>query len=324
MKSRQKKLIALGAAITCAVLALGLSRPGRAELLRLVARVIPPAKTTETPGTAPVRPVSVAAQGLDVGQRARLAHGWSSSIVTSFARGSIIYYDSNGRATSQYAITIARAYPDRVRVEIDRGDSREVFGFDRTAAWRGGAANLSDTQARDIRAAARFCPERLFVDRDKGAAYREVGQRIEDAAQVDASADWAGAPATGRGEGPPNATPQPEQIVFDQVESGDSLGPPATRTDAGDVRRVYYYVDAATSLVSAARWLEPDNPRKSIDDATVSFTDVRVDFADWRDVNGVKWPFKLAHSTGGRLDFRIVLNGVRVNVSLADGVFQAP
>jgi hypothetical protein len=87
---------------------------------------------------------------------------------------------------------------------------------------------------------------------------------------------------------------------------------------------VYYYVDAATSMVSTARWLEPDNPRKSIDDGTASFTDIRVDFSDWRPASGVKWPFKLVHSTGGRVDFKIVLNEVIVNQSLADAVFQKP
>jgi len=286
-----------------------------------MSRVVPAlVKRASSPGedADTTRASSLAATGLDIEQRARAAHGWRADIANSLARGSIIYYDTSGRATGQYAVTILRGYPDRVRVEIDRGSTRETFGFNQTSAWKGGVANPTAAQERDIRALVRFCPERLFVSRAGGAAYREAGQRIDDIRPMDGSSDWTSAPSSGASE------TQADQTIFDQVEVTDSLGPAASRSAAGDVRRLYYYVDTKSSLVSAARWLEPDDPRKSIDDEAASFTDVRVDFGDWRESGGVKWPFRIVHSTGGRVDFKLVLNEVKVNESLAEAVFQRP
>ena len=238
-----------------------------------------------------------------VEQRARAAHRWSGSVLDSVARGAIIYYDASGEATGQYAITIFRGYPDKVRVEIDRGRSAEVFGFDQTSAWKGGVPNLKEEDARDIRAMVRICPERLFVTRGGGSAYREAGRRIEDSPPV----------ASGGG---------PTPVVFDQVEMADTLGPAAGASRAGDRRSVYYYVNQATSLVETARWLEPDDPRQDPDDEGAVLTDIRVDFGGWREVSGVTWPFEITHSSGGRVDYRIVLNEVRMNQGLTDAVFK--
>ena len=199
-------------------------------------------------------------------------------------------------------------------VEIDRGQNREVIGFDRSSAWKDGSPGLSESQARDIRAIARVCPEHLFTARAAGSSYREVGQRIEDstAAAVTAT-DWTSGSET---------STAPPQRVLNQIEVVDSLGSPATRSNPGDVRRVCYYVDAGTALIASARWLEPDNPRGSVDDSSIAFSDIRVDFNDWRDVGGVKWAYRTTHSTGGKVDFKIVLNDVRVNVAVDDAVFQ--
>jgi len=310
LKTKTKLTIAASA---LALLALVAATPARAVLTRLAAHVVPllarHAEPAHTP--APVSVSTAVVSTVDVEQRARAAHGWTSSVVNSVARGSIIFYDSTGRATGQFGITISRAYPDKVRFEVNRGTSTDISGFDHTTPWKAGVANLSDTAARDIRALARICPERLFATRDTGAAYREVGQRIEDIAQTSTAPD----PDAG-------LSPVVGQQYFDQVEMRDSLGPAPTKTNPGDVRRIYYYVDQATSMVSTARWLEPDNPKKSIDDATASFTDIRVDFGDWRDVGGLKMPFRVMHSTGGRVDFRIVLNDVNLNQSLAPNTFQ--
>jgi hypothetical protein len=303
--------ITIGVLLLCVLTTVSLSRSARSALKGVISGIVAPT-VRSSPASGPLTSPAASAT-LDVEQRARAAHGWSNSIATSVAQGSIIYYDSSGRATGQYAITLTRGYPDRVRVDINRGSS-DASGFDQTSAWEGGVVNLTDVQARDIRAVARFCPERLFVERDAGAPYREAGQRIEDPAPPGTLADWTTA----------SSIASPSQTVFDQVEMTDSLGPVPTKSNPGDVRRIYYYVDSATSLVSTARWLEPDSPRKSIDDATAAFTDIRVDFGDWRDVNGVKLPFKVTHSTGGRVDFRILWNELTLNQSIPDSIFQMP
>ena len=81
------------------------------------------------------------------------------------------------------------------------------------------------------------------------AGYREAGRRIED-----------------------NSDASPNQLIFDQVEMSDTIGPAPLPGRVGDRRRVYYYVNQTDSLVSTVRWLEPDNPRQLIDDQTVAFS----------------------------------------------------
>ncbi|HLG13448.1 MAG TPA: hypothetical protein VJH03_02840, partial [Blastocatellia bacterium] len=171
-----------------------------------------------------------------VEQRARAAHRWSGSVLDSVARGAIIYYDASGEATGQYAITIFRGYPDKVRVEIDRGRSAEVFGFDQTSAWKGGVPNLKEEDARDIRAMVRICPERLFVTRGGGSAYREAGRRIEDS------------PPAASGGGPTGAAGPPTPVVFDQVEMADTLGPAAGASRGGTAGR------STTTWIRRRRW----------------------------------------------------------------------
>src|SRR5262249_7103707 len=156
-----------------AAVALGLmtglvaASPTRTVFKRLIARVAPSLAIGSEPTITRLPQVQTPA-GTDVEQRARTAHGWSSAISNSVAQGSIIYYDINGRASAQYSITISRAYPDRVRVDINRGGVVEAFGFDQVIAWRRGAPILTASQLRDIRSFARLCPERLFVSRAAG------------------------------------------------------------------------------------------------------------------------------------------------------------
>src|SRR5262249_28366981 len=157
MTATRKKLLTGATILIASVFAIaGVSKPGRGMLARLIDRF---AAHQQSPTAVAER----SRDGLDVEQRARAAHGWTPQIANSVAQGSISYYDASGVATSQHAITITRGYPDRVRVEINRGANVEVFGFDQTSSWKRGAAKLKDTEARDIRAFARMCPERLFV-----------------------------------------------------------------------------------------------------------------------------------------------------------------
>jgi hypothetical protein len=300
--NRQRKLLIVVPLVLLA-LAIVAIKPARGALGRFVSRIVPALSEN---GERPI-PTSGSSENLtatpmlDVEQRARAAHGWSSTVVNSVARGAIIYYDQNGVATEQAALTVYRSYPDRVRVELYRRSGSEVLGFDSLGAWKSGVTILSAEQARDIRAYIRYAPERLFVTRDAGAAYREAGRRIED-----------------------NSAASPNQLTFDQVEMLDTIGPAPLPGRVGDRRLVYYYVNQTDSLVGTARWLEPDNPRQLIDDQNVAFIDVRADFSRWTRVAGVLWPFEVTHWQGGRVDYRVVIRQVLVNQSLADSIFQRP
>jgi hypothetical protein len=210
-------------------------------------------------------------------------------------RGSIIYYDSEEKPTGQWAVSIYRKYPENVRVEVSRKDGIEAIGFDGRDAWKNSEAALTQEAARDIRTLIRLWPERLFVTRGRGASYREAGSRIED-------------------------LPDGKQVYLDQVELEDEVG----QARAADLRQVYYYVNRESSFVESARWLEPDNPTRRVDETGVALRDMRADFGNFREAGGVMWPTEVTHRSGGRISFRIRVNDVQVNQSLADSLFQKP
>jgi len=290
MKINRKRMMIGGAAIVFLLAAVAMSEPGRAALGRMMALILPEAKPAiETSGASTSAP-----QSQDAEERARQRHGWNGGITTSLIRGSIIYFDKDERAIEQWAVTIYRRYPEQARVEINRGNGVEVYGFDGTRAWREGTARLTEEAARDIRAMVRIWPERLFVTRARGAGYRESGQRVEPAE---------------------NGT-----VIQDQVEMEDSIGP--TTISIPDRRRVSYYINRESAIVEMASWLEPDDPRRRIDDEGVSLMDVRVEFGRWKTVGGVMWPMEITHSQGGRRDFRIEVNEVVVNTQIDDAKFR--
>jgi hypothetical protein len=303
MRNLQGKRLALLAAALVGLLAVaGVSKPGRATLGKIISAAGLGRERHSYGAVADATDdVKETAASQDVEQRARAAHGWQASVTNSIVRGELLRFDPNGTLQQQWAITVYRKYPDRLRVEIQRIGAVDVFGMDNSGAWKAGAASLSEPEARDVRAFLRLFPERLFLNRAGGASYREVGQRFEDRVEVPA-----------------------QPVFFDQVEAEDLIGPPPAPPRPGDRRMLYYYVDQEASLVSTARWLEPDDPTQLIDDPGVSLTDVRVDFADWRTVSGMKWPFRITHQLGGRVDFRIDMNQVLVNQSMPDTFFQRP
>ncbi|MCI0487551.1 MAG: hypothetical protein L0229_13240, partial [Blastocatellia bacterium] len=90
----------------------------------------------------------------------------------------------------------------------------------------------------------------------------------------------------------------------------------------GDRRRVIYYVEKTTHTIQSVRWLEPDDPRREVSGGRGPMTDVRVEFSDWRTVEGVLWPFEVVRWSGGRVEYRIVLNEVKMNQTLGDSIFQ--
>jgi hypothetical protein len=287
MKINRKRMMVAGAATVFLLAAVAMSEPGRAALGRVMALILPEAKPAVETSSASTEP-----QSQDVEQRARQKHGWNAGVATSLLRGSIIYFDKDERAVEQWAVTIYRRYPEQARVEINRGKGVEVYGFDGTKAWRDGAARLTEEEARDIRAMVRIWPERLFVTRARGAAYRESGQRVEPS--------------------------ESGTLIQDQVEMEDTVGP----AGAGDRRRVSYYINRESSVVEMASWLEPDDPRRKIDDAGVPLVDVRVEFGKWKSVGGVLWPMEVVHREGGRKDFRIEVNEVVVNAQIDDAKFR--
>lgn len=283
--SRKKVQIAVIAAILL-LAAVASSKPGRAALVKVISMVRPQPTVTTTTAVAPQT-------ARDVEERARARHGWTRDIRTSVMRGSIIYYDSEEQPTGQWAVSIYRKYPESVRVEISRRDGTLAMGFDGRDAWKTGESAPTPEEARDIRSLIRIWPERLFVTRDSGAGYREAGNRIEELASG-------------------------EQVFLDQVEMEDEVG----QVRSADLRQVYYYVNRDSSFVEAARWLEPDNPARRVDETGVALRDMRADFGSFREAGGVMWPTEITHRSGGRIAFRIKVNEVKVNQPLPDSMFQ--
>jgi len=290
----------------CLLAAVALSNRGRTTIRRLAAKLT--GSPTATLATGPGEPTAVAQAGPDVEQRARIRHGWTSSITNSVVQGTIITYNRNGGVIDQANLTVYRAYPNRVRVELSRGGVVETMGFDGISAWRAGTANLPAARAREIRAFLRAWPDRLFSSRDGGAVYREAGPRLESSKPA---RPWQGATHLAR------------PVAYEQVEMQDVLVPAAAGLP-GDRRSVTYYVNRETATIEASRWLEPDNPLRAITDPDAPKLDVRVDFGDWRRVGPVLWPYDIVHWLGGRVDFRITVSQVQINQPLADVIFQSP
>jgi len=304
MKHVTAKHIAISLAFMTLLCTIGLSKPGRLALGHLVSLM---SSSNSAKGTVKeMAPSGTLAAGAtandDVERRARARHGWDSTIANSVMRGTVTYYDVDGNVTDRADITVYRKYPQLLRIEILRNGTLDVLGFDQVRAWKLGAINITEEDARDIRSFLRIGPERLFVTRGEGSPYREAGLRVEDSAPSDAGSV--------------------SSVILEQVQMEDTLGPAPNTGRAGDRRNIYYYVDHDSSTVLTARWLEPDDPRRRIGDPNTSLTDVRVDFGGWQRVSGVLWPFEIRHQFGGRVDYRIQLNRVRVNQPIVDSLFQ--
>ena len=113
-------------------------------------------------------------------------------------------------------------------------------------------------------------------------------------------------------------------LELEQVEMEDVIGLPPALGRAGDRRLVTYYINSQDFTIESARWLEPDDPQRNIDDPQSATMDVRIDFDDWQRMGGVLWPFDIVHWMGGKVDYRIVVTQVQVNQPLADTIFQNP
>jgi len=298
MRSKRSLAIAVGAMLLLCVVAV--SNPGRRALARM-ASVMAPAPVTQT--------------NQDVEQRAKARHGWGPGITSSVVRGSIIYYDPNGMPVRVAGVTIYRKHPDRLRVELDRAGEVETRGFDGAGAWKAGAETISEEEARDIRALLRVFPERLFVTRGAGARYREAGQRVDEDV-VEETVPIAASPNGEQG--------RRRVKVTHQVEMEDELGPRGEQGRAGDRRLVYYSINPEDATVEAAQWLEPLDPRREVEDRSAVLIDSRVEFGDWRRVEGALLPFRIMHQWGGRVDYEIRVSEVLVNQEMPDTIFQNP
>ena len=299
MRINRKKLIITA---TVAVLLLAIaaaSKPGRKALGSLYSML--GGKTAASPALP---------AGPDVEQRARSKHGWTN-VITSTLRGTITYFDPNGAIARRANVTIYQKHPDRLRVDIEQDGLIISQGFSHGEVWQARAESLTEEAERDIRAWLRLFPERLFLVRGAGASYREVGRHLEDSRP--------GSP----GRGPSDVRPARE---LDEVEIEDVIGPPASNpTRLSDRRMITYLIDPETSIVHAARWMEPDDPTEEVTEgANVATKVVRVDYAGWRRVEGVLWPMEVTHWLGGRVDFRVDVKDVLVNQQLADTSFRDP
>lgn len=290
MKIIRKRSSIIAFAIVCLLSAAAFSKPGRATITKVLA---------------------VLQQAPDVEQRARSKHGWSAAEVNSVVRGTITYYDQNGMSVARAGLTLYRAYPSMLRMELNRNGVVEVSGFDQVKAWRAGVAQLNEQQARDIRAILRMWPERLFVARAAGMKYREVGRFVDDSNLVPTAIATPSSPSV----------KQPR--AFDQVEIEDTIGAPPALTEIRDRRLVSYLIDRESLLVSGAKWLEPDKPGL-INNPKTPLTSMSLDFSRYGKVNGVSWPMEVTHRMGGKVDFRIQVTDVLMNQPLPDTLFVKP
>jgi hypothetical protein len=307
------KLILI-AALALSLLAAGsLSVPGRSTLGRILALARPASRPEIAGGRGASPGPSPSPQDPDIEQKARVAHGWHSSIEDSVITGSVNFFDRNGFISRQASIKILRKYPEFVRIELTAAgtgsgsDRLTVMGFDGIAAWKQGLATLTNAEARDIRAWVRASPERLFVSRDNGHTYGESPSIYEDHRPA--------APERGPVD---LATP----IVFNQARVIDTLGPPVGGGKAGDRRVIKYYVNAADSIINAALWAEPDDPNMDPADRNTDTLAVRVDYSAWQELDGVIWPFEITHWLGGKVDFRVTVSQVQTNQHLPGSLFQ--
>ena len=301
MKNRlNKTALAAGAAVVMSLAAACLSQPCRTSVQKLIAAV-----TGAAHGQAPTTP----APATDVEQRARAHHGWSTTVLDSVAHGSLTRYDRTGAITSQGTFVIYRKFPVLLRVEVTVGTTTSISGFDSTNPRQSGQTALSSAAARDIRAWLRSGPEWMFLSRASGAAYREPGRRVEDHRPP---TPWQPSIDLGQAR------------EYDQAELIDLIGPLTPTQGPVDRRRVTYLVDRQTSLVAAARWLEPANPSQDPTTAGASQIETRVDFGVWRDLAGVQWPYQITHWSGGAVDYRVQLTSVQMNQNPAGSMFQKP
>lgn len=296
MKLQRKTLTAWMIVVLLMISAVAFTTPGKHAASSIISML-----RGSSALTAPIPP--------DVEQRARTRHGWMTPPLNSVAAGAITFYDREGTIIDQANLRVYRGYPIRLRIELDRRGQVETLGFDGTNPWRAGMTTLPDQRARDIRSWLRVSLERLFITRALGASYREAGPRVESSKPAKPWQDQVSI-------NPP--------VAYEQVEMDDTAGPPPGGGRVGDRRFVYYYVNRQDGTIESVRWLEPDNPSQAITDQSAPKLDIRVDFADWRTVSGLVWPFEVVHWTGGKVDYRVVVNQVQINQPLSDTIFQNP
>ena len=297
MKLNRNRVLTGAAIAVCLIAAAAISQPGRAALGGLYAKL---RATSITAAPAP--------PPLDLEGRAREKHGWDRTPESWVMRGTIAYFDPSSAMTRRNALTIYRKDKEQIRVDVEHQGVIQAQGLYNGEEWQARAGNLSESQERDIRAWLRIFPDRLFVERAKGKAYRELGRLI------DSRPDFPG-----RGPKDPRAIKQVEQVEVEDVidrRRGDEVR-------KSDKRLITYLIARDDSLVISASWHEPDDPTQSEGEVTAS-REVRVDFGGWRRVGGVLWPLEITRWQGGKLDFHIELQEVQVNRGLPDTVFQKP
>ena len=301
MSHSRKRIAITAGALLCVLAAAGVSKPGRTTLGRVYSML-------RSSGSSPV---PMPPPQPDVENRARARHGWDTAPPTWVMRGTIAFFDPSGALARRANLTVYRRYPDQIRVDIEHQGLIQAQGFDSGDGWQARANNLTESDKRDIRGWLRVWPERLFLVRDAGAAYRETGRRLEDTM-----------PAGGV-RPPPQFRPARD---LDQLEVEDtiSFGPGAGASRKQDRRLITYLVDAQSSIVNSAMWLEPDDPTKSIDDPNTAVKQVIVGFGKWRRIGGLLTAFEITHWLGGTVDFRIEVTEVLANQSLATTVFRDP
>lgn len=248
----------------------------------------------------------------DVEQKARSKQGFDpSTIKNSVISGNLTTYARDEKVTSQAAFKLYRQYPNQLRLELTYSDRVDIVGTDGIAVWTNNPGQVTALEARDIQGWGRLWPERLFIDRAAGGAYREVGKYTEEYQ------------AASPGKGLVILNPRPES---DQIEIQDDTGvlPLGDSKTTSNVRSVNYFVDTQTSLIRRMSWLEPEDPSLQPDDPALPWLDVRVGFDNWQTVGTTLWPFEIVRWWGGKVDLILKLSTVEINQAVDDSLFKGP
>ncbi len=292
--------LALGVMASLAALTvIALSGPGKAAVNQLLAAVSQRDDQQPRSIATPTTP--------EWAEQARTRHGWTAGVNNTVLQGSISFYNRDGSSAGTGSLVIYRRYPDLLRVEMTRGGNVQVFGFNGNQAWSGTNTNLPPALARDIRQWLRLSPERLFTGRVTGRSYREAGGRREDFRP--------GSPWQGQQQINP-----PRQLLLAEVE--DLLGAPPDANQAGDRRLITYYLNAQNYTIETARWLEPVDANRRIEEGDAAFVDLRVEYSNWQTVGGMLLPYEVVVWKGGRVDSRLQISLLLVNQNLPISLFQ--
>ncbi len=104
--------------------------------------------------------------------------------------------------------------------------------------------------------------------------------------------------------------------ALSRAETLRSLAPGVATFADSDGTQIALYFDPQTNLLTKSETLA--------DNAVLGDTVTELAFSDYRDVGGVKLPFRLVVRTGGEVALDLKYSDIRTNASLTDSLFEVP